>query len=134
MAGYEFFREKAWQGMHCLKHFAETEKQRYTWLLLHAYCCDPQIILCNTFFENLRNITWILLNQANAIYIWFFNSSESKLLGEKLRAIGDELIRSADILEGKIDDTIHVFNEQVGKMEKDIESKNLQKSNRQSND
>ena len=55
-------------------------------------------------------------------------SSESKLLGEKLRAIGDELIRSADILEGKIDDTIHVFNEQVGKMEKDIESKNLQKS------
>ena len=61
-------------------------------------------------------------------------SSESKLLGEKLRAIGDELIRSADILEGKIDDTIHVFNEQVGKMEKDIESKNLQKSNRQSND
>ena len=40
-----------------------------------------------------------------------------------MRAIGDELIRSADILEGKIDDTIHVFNEQVGKMEKDIESK-----------
>ena len=58
--------------------------------------------------------------------VWFFTSSESKLLGEKLRAIGDELIRSADILEGKIDDTIHVFNEQVGKMEKDIESRNLQ--------
>ncbi len=23
VAGYEFFREKAWQGMHCLKYFAE---------------------------------------------------------------------------------------------------------------
>ena len=125
MAGYEFFREKAWQGMHCLKHFAETEKQRYI-LLLHAYFCDLWIILCTS---------GILLEfYCNAIYIWFFNSSESKLLGEKLRAIGDESIRSADILEGKIDDTIHVFNEQVGKMEKDIESKNLQKSNRQSND
>ena len=94
----------------------------------HDYFCMHIVVIFKSFFENLRNITWILLNQANAIYIWFFNSSESKLLGEKLRAIGDELIRSADILEGKIDDTIHVFNEQVGKMEKDIESKNLQKS------
>ena len=93
----------------------------------HDYFCMHIVVIFKSFFENLRNITWILLNQANAIYIWFFNSSESKLLGEKLRAIGDELIRSADILEGKIDDTIHVFNEQVGKMEKDIESKNLQK-------
>ena len=94
----------------------------------HDYFCMHIVVIFKSFFENLRNITWILLNQANAIYIWFFNSSESKLLGEKLRAIGDELIRSADILEGKIDDTIHVFNEQVGKVEKDIESKNLQKS------
>ena len=51
------------------------------------------------------------------------NFSDSKLLGEKLRTIGDELIRSADILEGKIDDTIQIFNEQLGKMEKDIEDK-----------
>ena len=51
------------------------------------------------------------------------NFSESKLLGEKLRAIGNELIRSADILEGKMDDTIQIFNEQLGKMEKDIEDR-----------
>jgi len=25
MANYEFFREKAWQSLHCLKHFVETE-------------------------------------------------------------------------------------------------------------
>ena len=95
----------------------------------HDYFCMHIVLIFKSFFENLRNITWILLNQANAICLsMILYSSESKLLGEKLRAIGDELIRSADILEGKIDDTIHVFNEQVGKMEKDIESKNLQKS------
>ena len=33
------------------------------------------------------------------------------------------MIRSADILEGKIDDTIQIFNEQLGKMEKDIEDR-----------
>ena len=93
------------------------------------------VIFKSFYITHFLKTSEILLEfYCNAIYIWFFNSSESKLLGEKLRAIGDELIRSADILEGKIDDTIHVFNEQVGKMEKDIESKNLQKSNRQSND
>ena len=93
----------------------------------HDYFCMHIVVIFKSFLENLRNITY--LNSFESGYCnmpMILYSSESKLLGEKLRAIGDELIRSADILEGKIDDTIHVFNEQVGKMEKDIESRNLQ--------
>ena len=29
VADYEFFREKAWQGAHCLKHYVETIPKRY---------------------------------------------------------------------------------------------------------
>ena len=43
-------------------------------------------------------------------------------LGEKLRVVANELIRAADILEGKTQDTIVIFNEHVGKMEKDTDN------------
>lgn len=75
VADYEFFREKAWQTMHCLKHYVET-----------------------------------------------IPKSPSLVLGEKLRVVANELIRAADILEGKTQDTIVIFNEDVGKMEKDTDN------------
>lgn len=74
IAGYEFFREKAWQTMHCLRHYAENMPFR-----------------------------------------------ENRFLGEKLRSIATELQRASDILEGNIDDTIDVFNEQSCKLEKDTD-------------
>ncbi len=38
------------------------------------------------------------------------------MLGEKLRALADELKRAADILEEKDEDTIKVFDEKNGKI------------------
>jgi hypothetical protein len=82
MATYEFFREKAWQGMHCLKHFVEAVP--YT--------------------------------------------TNGAILGEKIRTVADELMRSADLLEEKSDDTINVFDELKDRIEQDYT--NLHPTNR----
>ena len=42
------------------------------------------------------------------------------LLGEKLRAVADELKRAADLLQEFEDDTIKMFDEQKGKISLDI--------------
>ena len=42
------------------------------------------------------------------------------LLGEKLRAVADELKRAADLLQDIEDDTIKMFDEQKGKISRDI--------------
>lgn len=65
MANYEFFREKAWQSMHCLKHFVDT--------------------------------------------VPFTTSGDA--LGDKLRSVAGELIRAANLLQDKEDDTIKIFDE-----------------------
>ena len=46
--------------------------------------------------------------------------SSGDYLGEKLRAIAKELIRSADLLQGLQDDTILMFDEQVNQISTDI--------------
>lgn len=71
LADYEFFREKAWQSLFCLKYFVE-----------------------------------------NTTY-----SDDGKSLGPKLRSVAMELLRSADILESKVEDVIQVFDEFSGKLE-----------------
>ena len=48
--------------------------------------------------------------------------SPSTLLGEKLRVVANELLRASDLLEGKTEDTIIIFNEYVGKIEKDTDN------------
>jgi len=74
MAEYEFFREKAFQAEHCLKHYVE--KIPYT--------------------------------------------QDKQMLGDKLRAVAQELMRAADLLQDKEDDTIKNFDESKNKIATDF--------------
>jgi len=74
MAEYEFFREKAFQAQHCLKHYVE--KIPYT--------------------------------------------QDRTMLGDKLRVVAQELMRAADLLQDKEDDTIKNFDESKNKIATDF--------------
>ena len=39
-----------------------------------------------------------------------------------MRVVANELLRASDLLEGKTEDTIIIFNEYVGKIEKDTDN------------
>jgi hypothetical protein len=76
MANYEFFREKAWQTMHCLKHYVDA--------------------------------------------VPYMQSGE--VLGDKLRVVAQELMRAADLLQDKEDDSIKNFDESKNKICKNFDN------------
>jgi len=123
------------QGSEILHHVTPVENKCTRISLIFGYapanCFQPPKTILKTMqkvdtihrmanYEFFREKAWQTMNCLNSYVKHMPYTPSGNLLGEKLRAVADELKRAADLLQDIEDDTIKMFDEQKGKISLDI--------------
>ena len=111
IAPYEFFRSKTW---HCrvsrIQNWNHFEENNFEFLfeeILDDYCKTEEFTTDkNKLSSKVNRTSWLMSHESrkSSIHIFF-----------KLRAVAEELIRTADLIDGNISDKIGFFAEKGDK-------------------